>query len=836
MGAPRDRKHIFLTGFVATTAYKGKGAPREKPPLPKGGRPAHGGQLRAELQKAEAENHSARNEEHTAHGVFIEFESIPDWELPVATLEKRNGKNIPVVSVKTTQVNGKLTQFATVFVPDGELRFFLDKLRQYEKTIPPKKRERRHHNLFDRINAIRLATIRAFWTDTDENYPESDETIWWEIWLRRSEGKEFSRFQAYAKARNLFVSKNAMAFRDRVVVNVKASPQQLADMVHEIEELAELRRAAIIATALLDAGILEQRDWASDLASRTILPAADAPSVCILDSGVMQGHALLEHALLLSDCHACEPNWGNDDHAAGDGHGTLMAGLALYGDLSPALASNATIQLTHNLESVKILPRYGANVESSYGRITAVAAELVETTATRKRCFSMAVTAPLTSPPGQPTSWSAAVDALATGANLAASNTTGIAFLDDGSKNKPRLFVISAGNVDNRLLSENHLENSDTRPVEDPAQAWNALTVGGYTEKAAIVSRGWESSLPLAPPGELSPWSTTSVLFERGWPIKPEVLFEGGNAVLNTAGAISDDCPDLLLLSTSKRQGTLFGTANATSAACAQAARLAAVLMAEYPNCRAETTRGLIVHSARWTPQMERNLTSNRKDARLILTRRYGYGVANEDRALRSGRNALTLVTEQSIGPYHKRSADAEPEIHIYSLPWPIDALRSLGASEVKLRVTLSYFIDPNPARRGKERRYQYASHGLRFDVKRPTESKSEFLTRINKAIENVETSKAPPPDENGDWFLGLLQRSTGSIHSDVLTTTAAELADRGILAVYPVKGWWSEVKREEQGAEKVPYSLIVSIETDDESVDIWTPVATQIEIATVTI
>ena len=38
------------------------------------------------------------------------------------------------------------------------------------------------------------------------------------------------------------------------------------------------------------------------------------------------------------------------------------------------------------------------------------------------------------------------------------------------------------------------------------------------------------------------------------------------------------------------------------------------------------------------------------------------------------------------------------------------------------MRVTLSYFIEPNPSQRGNSR-YRYQSHGLRFDVKRPTET-----------------------------------------------------------------------------------------------------------------
>ena len=47
-----------------------------------------------------------------------------------------------------------------------------------------------------------------------------------------------------------------------------------------------------------------------------------------------------------------------------------------------------------------------------------------------------------------------------------------------------------------------------------------------------------------------------------------------------------------------------FSTTNATSAASALAARMAAQLMAAYPELWPEAIRGLIVHSAEWTEEM----------------------------------------------------------------------------------------------------------------------------------------------------------------------------------------------------------------------------------------
>jgi hypothetical protein len=101
---------------------------------------------------------------------------------------------------------------------------------------------------------------------------------------------------------------------------------------------------------------------------------------------------------------------------------------------------------------------------------------------------------------GQPTSWSAAVDALAAGRSFDPS-TQGLDYLDDGDDSARRLFVLCAGNVDETTLSVDHLDRSDTDPVHDPGQAWNALTVGAFTEKAVINDPKWASWQPVAPTG-----------------------------------------------------------------------------------------------------------------------------------------------------------------------------------------------------------------------------------------------------------------------------------------------------------------------------------------------
>jgi hypothetical protein len=68
--------------------------------------------------------------------------------------------------------------------------------------------------------------------------------------------------------------------------------------------------------------------------------------------------------------------------------------------------------------------------------------------------------------------------------------------------------------------------------------------------------------------------------------------------------------------------------------------------------------------------------------------------------------------------------------------------------------------------------------------------------------------------------------RSRGSIHSDYWRGTAVALAEKGHIAVFPVSGWWRERKHLKRWDRKARYSLIVTIKTPSEEIDIYTPVA----------
>jgi hypothetical protein len=138
--------------------------------------------------------------------------------------------------------------------------------------------------------------------------------------------------------------------------------------------------------------------------------------------------------------------------------------------------------------------------------------------------------------------------------------------------------------------------------------------------------------------------------------------------------------------------------------------------------------------------------------------------------------------------------------------------LQDLGETPVEMHVTLSYFIEPNPAKRGWGRKYSYASHGLRFDVKRQLEPYKDFKVRINHTARDEETGRTSKPPRDPEWTPGRQLRKLGSIHSDTWRGKAAALTEHGSIAVYPVIGWWRKNPRHKRWNKHTRYSLIVTI------------------------
>lgn len=811
---------LLVRDTASAQPFKKAGTPVKKKPLPARDREQHGHRLQEQLTQAQLDAERIRTQGKEwasalgialSDGIYLEFNITSSQESVIQSLES-DSKGIELIAVTNVlkPPNTPLKR-ATVYVPRGKLAHFEQKLRQYLESDTTSGHPR-NEPLVASIEDIRLATLQSLWTDEGAPLPAAGKSIWWEVWLRKSEPQALDLFRRVADALQMKVDSLSLLFPDRRVVLAFATLEQMSRSVELLDLIAELRGAKELASKFVSMNPYEQAEWRDELRQRLTPPDPDAPAVCLLDTGVNHAHPLLTLALDQADLHSCRPEWNSNDHA---GHGTEMAGIALYGDLSPLLSSIDLVVLRHRLESVKILPPDGDNDPKLYGALTLEAVSRAELQAPRRaRAVCMTVTTTDSRDRGQPSSWSAEVDQICAGAT------------DDTR----RLVVLSAGNTD--LNSRDQYPDSNvTDGIHDPGQAWNAITVGAYTDRVRIDGPDYSGWLPLAEAGTLSPCSTTTCIWDsKKWPLKPEIVMEGGNMARSPDGEV-DYVDSLQLLTTHYRPlSKSFVTTGDTSAAAAQAARLAAIICAEYPDYWPETVRGLLVHSGEWTSAMRDQFTNNRAGVRNLI-QRYGFGVPSARRALHCARNLLTLVAQDTIQPYQEK-ADGTfsiKEMNMHKLPWPKAALRELGDTQVEVRITLSYFIEPSPGRRGWNYRHRYASHGLRFEMKTPSESLDAFRRRVNDAAKDDDESGEKGNSDSSAWLLGPQLRHRGSLHSDRWRGVAADLAEREYIAVYPVIGWWRERPHLNRVERNTRYALIVSISTPHASADIYTPVAQEV-------
>lgn len=822
----QNKRHFLLKGFAAVERFKRPRQTISPLPIPLRDRQLHGQTLLSQIDAIKIDMEIAFQSQKAAGledslGLQIEFESFPDIEMAFESLSRERSK----IELLNVRHENNMT-YATVLVPEGKLAHFEGLIQDYLT----EKRDRRghsrdHKSLINAIQQIRTATIHALWTDDKDAFPSNDEdAIWWEVWLplRPDRSHTIKTFRSLANKYGLRVASEELFFPERAVLLVFASMHQLKSSIMTINCIAELRRAKETADFFDRLHTQEQSAWVNDLLQRTSFPVENAPVpyICILDTGVNNGHPLITPVLSTADMHTIEPLWDINDS---DGHGTNMAGLALIGDLTQALESTIPLEIMHRIESVKLLNENGGNAGDPmlHGYLTTEAVARPEITAPhRQRVFCMAVTARDNRDRGRPSAWSAAIDRLAADV--------------DGDNARPRLIVISAGNVYDSAAWQAYPESNSSDSIHDPGQAWNALTVGAYTELINLVEPG--DYQVIAPEGGLSPFSTTSAIWEPHWPYKPDVVFEGGNAAKDGIGAYV--VPSLSLLTSHHLPAErLFATINATSSATALASLMAVQLMTTYPNLWPETIRALMVHSAEWTSSMRRLfLPQDRQPSKkdyALLVRHCGFGVPNLNRALWSVENSLTMVIEEELQPFMRESSQ-EPtlmDMHLHRLPWPMAELEALGERPVTMRITLSYFIEPNPSHRGHRSRYRYESHGLRFDVKRPFESEDEFRARINAAARDDGIGSRVGGDDTG-WLIGKNNRHRGSLHSDLWSGTAADLASRGCLAIYPSPGWWKTRYQLNHFAKKTKYALIISIMAPEIDINLYTAVANQIPVS----
>lgn len=806
-----NKKHIILDDFKEVQEYKPNPWRWPSLHLPPRDRHAHGQRLLSDFSQIEESDSfwvSNRNWR------YIEFSSSWNFDLKFWSLETKRSW-IDLLNTKIIEKeNWEIITKATVFIPYWKEDIIKNKIKKYENENSNKWKPK-NEDLVAWIESIKNALLASFWTDIRPLSSITGNKDWYEIWLNieDDEKKEENKQKFINTLTNLDIKfKNSyLQFPENLVMVIQANKNELENIILHSEYLSEIKLAKEVSSIIWNSSKFEQSEWTDELLSRININDSNS-RVFVLDTWINDWHPLLQNIVDKKD--SVDSSWWDHDH---EWHWTEMAWIVAYWDFIQKIQSSDKVNINHKVWSIKILPpksKWETPKELwwDFTKRAISKAEIISPTiGWNSNSYCLAVTAEDDTCKWRPTSWSASIDQIAY-----------------NNWDNWRNIVISTWN--SNIWNNDYPDFCKLSEIEDPAQAWNALTVWAFTSKCWINQNG--TFYPIAKNWEMSPHNRTSFVFSKWWPIKPEIVFEWWNLLKWWM-----EHPDLDLLTTNHEftKSWEFTYFRWTSASTANAWNFIWELVYNYPNLWPESIRWLIIHSASWTNEMINqfwitNLKTAPKEKIQNLVKHVWYWIPNIEKAIYSKENSLTMIAEDIIQPYKKEWTNAKSnEIHFYDLPWPKDELLELWNTEVKMRVTLSYFIDPSPWEKWWKNKYKYQSHALKFDLNNRTESKNEFIGRINLAARDDEYERTTS-SWSERWTIGS-PRNNWSIHSDTWIWTASELANCNILAVYPLWWWWKERVSEWKTNKKVKYSLIISLETDETEVELYTTIQNKIDI-----
>ena len=503
--------------------------------------------------------------------------------------------------------------------------------------------------------------------------------------------------------------KLGMVFPDSVQVRVRMDGVGFKDVIFNFAHLFDV---VLPPDLQQPTGESHGQQVEPELAVRA--PASDAPAVCVIDSGIEEGHRWLEPAIDSATSRCFLPGVAPDDVAdyfPPQGHGTRVAGAVLYPDSIPVAGEVepvAWIQNARVLDENCKLPD-GLTPEDYLHEV--VAHFHVEPHYTK--LFNHSINANLPCPRQRMTSWATKLDQLSHEQEVlfiqSAGNQTR---LGNGDHANPGLSAhLDAG----RQPPDHQLE--DSMRVSNPAQSLHALTVGsvgvGVFEDANTRSFATGEHLPsgFSRAGYGEPWSV----------VKPEVVEIGGDLVYakNTPRLVRVH-PDVaveLLNSTMHGQPAFAKDGVGTSFAAPKVTHIAAHLQNLFPAASALLYRTLIVESARW-PGWAEDEDNKDKVLRLI-----GYGLPSLDRATANSERRVTLITADAVRIPSKK-------FHLYTIRIPEELRSAALEARIRIDVTLAYTALP---RRTRARRTGYLETWLDWETSKLNEPRDIFQTRMQK-------------------------------------------------------------------------------------------------------
>ena len=446
----RDRRHLSIDAFCESARYQVPGRPRNGKPL-RDDYAAHAETLLAQLAEALGPRRLPGADQRLQVNGLKLGEIVEVTTLPPQVGSRAKAAKVPPslefpgedIVVLRAQRNDNRSESVLVFVPDDARLGLSERIREYGRE--PGTERRAHLERFEVVERFSAPDETSLFTGAAVDLTLEDR-VWWELWVRRRNGDDLlNSLVAAAGTANIDVHSDRLFFPDTTVLFFHAAAKKLVQFVARLPgAITEIRRATGTIEPFLDRGPtgVNQHDWVADLAARIRPPPDDAPVVCTLDTGVAAAHPLIAPGL--RGAWAYDAAWGVDDHHPKGGHGTSMIGLALHGDLEALLNDSRGVDLSHGAESMKLLPPAGfpKSDPPTYGVITQGAVSLVEIerpNVLRSFCLATSTT---DFPPDRPSTWSGALDQIASGSMLG-DLTDGV----PASELPKRLLVVATGNV-----------------------------------------------------------------------------------------------------------------------------------------------------------------------------------------------------------------------------------------------------------------------------------------------------------------------------------------------------------------------------------------------------
>ncbi len=292
------KKHLILQKTSKSEKFTDPRTGRPSP-LPVRERGFHSQNLLSQISTV---RDNAANAEHLLpfqNGYYVEMKSEPTYSLNLKSIEADGRELVSVKMVDNTEV-------ATIFLDESGLTKLESKIESYQKEDNPKSGKAKNKPLVESISEISLASIQSIWTD-DIAFPQENEPIRWEAWLRVGENEEarnqiIDLFRVASSKEQIQISSKEIRFPESTVVLVQATARQISKILYPLNILSELRKAVDTADFFLGLDRDEEQSWVDDAVNRIEPPADDAPAVCLLDTGVNYEHPLLKDLSLPKFC------------------------------------------------------------------------------------------------------------------------------------------------------------------------------------------------------------------------------------------------------------------------------------------------------------------------------------------------------------------------------------------------------------------------------------------------------------------------------------------------------------------------------------------------------